>query len=312
MAALATIVVLLGGAAGPVPARSRRPLRLPGAAIAAWLGVLAGTLAALTGLVATALFGRPGLGHHVIEWLPHYLKHHEHPSGGTTSLVSVLPPAAAIAFTLVATRRCRRTVARRRRHREALGLVTGPSHDLPDVRLMSVVYCLPERERQIVMSGGALRRLNAAQLRAVLSHERTHLGRRHHLIPTLVDAAGTALAWLPSFRPARDHLPPLTEMVADDEAARRTGPDVVAALRKRALSPYPAGGLARPGRPVRTRAAPGPSRRRHDAAGSACPPAEPNGDRALDHRPGGGPCRLGRRDPALLPSEVRTEGSYTV
>lgn len=249
VAVLAAVAALLGGAAGPVLARSRWPLRLPGAAIAAWLGVLAGTLAALAGLVATALFGRPGLGHHVIEWLLNYLKHHKHPSSDTTYLMSVLPLAAAIAFTLVATVRYRRTIAQRRHHREALGFVTHPSHDFPDVRLIDhpvpVVYCLPERERQIVMSSGALHRLDAAQLHAVLSHERAHLDKRHHLILTLIDAAGTALAWLPSFRTARDRLPPLAEMVADDEAARNTGPDVVAAaLRKLAISPCPVGGLA--------------------------------------------------------------------
>jgi bla regulator protein blaR1 len=247
--ALAAVALLLGGAAGPVLAHSRWPLRLPGVAVAAWLGVLAGTLAALAGLVAMALFGRPGLGHHVVEWLLSYLKHHKHPSSDTTYLLSVLPLAAAAVLTGVATRRYRRTVALRRGHREALGLVARPSGDFPDVRLIDhpvpVAYCLPERDRQIVVSSGALERLDAAQLQAVLSHERAHLGKHHHLTLTLTDAAGTALVWLPTFRTARDHLPPLAEMVADDEAARNTGPAVVAAaLRRLAILPCPAGGLA--------------------------------------------------------------------
>jgi Zn-dependent protease with chaperone function len=199
--------------------------------------------------VAMALFGKPGLGHHVIEWLLNYLKYHKGPSSDTSYLVSVLPLAAAITLTLVAARRYRRTIAQRRHHRDALGFVTHPSQDFPDVRLIDhpvpIVYCLPERERQIVMSSGALDRLDAAQLHAALSHERAHLHKRHHLILTLADAAGTALAWLPSFRMARDHMPPLAEMVADDEAAQNTAPDVVAAaLRKLVISPCPAGGLA--------------------------------------------------------------------
>jgi beta-lactamase regulating signal transducer with metallopeptidase domain len=246
---LAVVVVVFGGAAGPLLARSRWPLRLPGVAMAAWLGALAGTLAALAGLVAWALLGRAGLGHHVIEWLLSYLKHHKHPSSETAYLLSVLPLAAATVVSLVAARRYRRTIAQRRHHREALGFVTRPSRDLPDVRLIDhpapIAYCLPERERQIVMSSGALDRLNAAQLHAVLSHERAHLARHHHLILALVDAAGAALGWLPSFRAARDRLPPLAEMAADDEAARDTGPDVVAAaLRNLAILPCPAGGLA--------------------------------------------------------------------
>jgi Zn-dependent protease with chaperone function len=249
VAALTTIAALLGVVAGPALARSRWPLRLPGVATAAWLGVLAGTLAALSGLVAMALFDRPGLGHHVIEWLLDYLRYHGRPSSDTAYLMSVLPLVMAIALTAVAIRRYRRTVTQRRRHREALGFVTRPAEEFPDVQLIDhpipVVYCLPTRERQIVMSSGALGRLDSDQLRAVLSHERAHLGNRHHLILTVVDAAGAALAWLPSFRTARDRLPPLVEMVADDEAAQKTGPDTVAAaLRKLAISPCPTGGLA--------------------------------------------------------------------
>jgi hypothetical protein len=104
---------------------------------------------------------------------------------------------------------------------------------------------MPDNEHQIVMSKGAYDRLNPTQLHAVLSHERAHLGQRHHLILALVDAAGAALGWLPSFRTARDHLPPLLEMMADDDAAWRTEPLIVAtALRKLAILPCPAGGLA--------------------------------------------------------------------
>jgi hypothetical protein len=54
-----------------------------------------------------------------------------------------------------------------------------------------------------------------------------------------------ALAWLPTFREARRSLPLLLEMAADEIAARSWGRDpVAAALRKLALGPSPAGGLA--------------------------------------------------------------------
>lgn len=247
--ALVVLTVLLGGIAGPALARSAWPRRLPGVAVAAWLGALAGTLAALTGLVAMALLGRPGLGHHVVEWLLNCLKHHKHPSSSAVYVMSVLPLISTLAVIAVALRRYRQTVAQRRRHRDALGIVVRPSPDFSDVCLIDhavpVVYCLPGDEHQIVMSKGAHDRLNPAQLHAVLSHERAHLGQRHHLILALVDAAGAALGWLPSFRAARDHLPPLLEMMADDDAAWHTGPPIVAAaLRELAILPCPVGGLA--------------------------------------------------------------------
>jgi hypothetical protein len=247
--ALVVLTVLLGGIAGPVLARSTWPRRLPGAAVAAWLAALAGTLAALTGLVAMALLGRPGLGHHLVEWLLNCLKHHKHPSSSAVYVMSVLPLIPTVAIAAVALRRYRQTMAQRRRHRDALGIVVRPSPDFSDVCLIDhpvpVVYCLPDNEHQIVMSKGAHDRLNSAQLHAVLSHERAHLGQRHHLILALVDAAGAALGWLPSFRTARHHLPTLLEMMADDDAAWHTEPPIVAAaLRKLAILPCPVGGLA--------------------------------------------------------------------
>jgi hypothetical protein len=61
----------------------------------------------------------------------------------------------------------------------------------------------------------------------------------------MVDALAAALAWLPAFRDARRHLPLLLEMTADEVAARRWGRETVAmALRKLAILPSPAGGLA--------------------------------------------------------------------
>ncbi|HEY0542421.1 MAG TPA: M56 family metallopeptidase [Actinoallomurus sp.] len=249
VAALAATAFLLGVIAGPALGRSSWPHRLPGVTMAAWLGILAGTLAALAGLVSMALLGRPGLGHHLIEWLLSCLKHHKHPSSNTTYVISVLPLMAAITLAAIAFRRYRHTLLQRRHHRDALGFVVDPMRDFQDVCLINhplpVVYCLPERERQIVMSKGALDRLDNAQLHAVLCHERAHLGGRHHFVLALNDAAGSALGWLPSFRTARDHLPPLLEMIADDEAATHSGPHIVAAaLRRLAVLPCPAGALA--------------------------------------------------------------------
>jgi Zn-dependent protease with chaperone function len=154
-----------------------------------------------------------------------------------------------LAATVMAVMRYRRTVTRRRRHQEALQFVVRSSGDLDDVCVLDhpvpVVYCVPSRRRPIVVSSGALDRLEGTQLQAVLAHERAHLRHRHHLVLTAVDALAAALFWLPTFRAARHSLPILLEMTADDIAARRWGHEAVAvALLKLAISPSPVGGLA--------------------------------------------------------------------
>lgn len=148
-----------------------------------------------------------------------------------------------------AARRYRRTLAQRRQHEEALRFAVRASGDLNDVCVLDhpipVIYCVPSRTHPIVVSSGALDQLEDTELQAVLAHERAHLRNRHHVLLTVVDALAAALAWLPAFRDARRHLPLLLEMTADEIAAHRWGRETVAmALRKLAIAPSPAGGLA--------------------------------------------------------------------
>ncbi len=83
--------------------------------------------------------------------------------------------------------------------------------------------------RRILMTRGLRDALGAAELRAVLHHERCHLVRRHHLVLRI---AAVNVACFPSLRGARAfersvHL--LIEMSADDDAARRCGVEATAA-----------------------------------------------------------------------------------
>lgn len=248
LAGLGLIVLTLGVGTGPLLSRSAWSRRLPKVAALAWVGVLAGTMAAAVGLVAAVSTGRHGLGHRVAEWLVNCWHHHD--SGGAPwyALNVVLLGAMLVAM-YVAARRYRRTLLRRRRHHEALQFVVRASGELDDVCVLDhpipIAYCVPASTRPIVVSSGALEQLENGELQAVLAHERAHLRHRHHLILTVVDALAAALAWLPTFRAARRHLPLLLEMTADDVAARRWGCRTVAtALRKLAIAPSPAGGLA--------------------------------------------------------------------
>ena len=66
---LGVIVLVLGTGAGPLLSRGRWCQRLPRVAVLAWLGVLAGALAAMVGVVVMVSAGRHGLVHRAAEWL---------------------------------------------------------------------------------------------------------------------------------------------------------------------------------------------------------------------------------------------------
>ncbi|MFB9836017.1 M56 family metallopeptidase [Actinoallomurus acaciae] len=252
LAGLGLVLLALGIGAGPLLSRSAWSHRLPKVAAFAWAGALGGAIAAAAGVVAVVSTGHHGLGHRAAEWVVNCWHHHE---GGDTRwyAVNAVLLGAALVAVYVAARRYRRTLLRRRRHHEALQFVVRASSELDDVCVLDhpipVAYCVPARTRPIVVSSGALDRLDDGELQAVLTHERAHLRHRHHVLLTVVDALAAALAWLPTFRAARRHLPLLLEMTADEIAAHRCGPrNVAMALRKLAVSPSPAGGLAAGGR----------------------------------------------------------------
>jgi len=249
LAGLGLIVLALGTGAGPLLRRSVWSHRLPKVAAFAWLGVLAGAIAAAVGMVAVVSTGQHGLGHRTAEWLTNCWHHHDPASDGRWYVLNAALLGGTLTAICLAARRYRRTLAQRRRHQDALELIVRASGDLDDVCVLDhpvpVVYCIPSRTRPIVVSSGALDQLERTELQAVLAHERAHLRHRHHVFLAVVDALAAALAWLPTFRDARHHLPLLLEMTADETAARRWGRETVAmALRKLAILPSPAGGLA--------------------------------------------------------------------
>nr|BFE72009.1 hypothetical protein GCM10020092_053100 [Actinoplanes digitatis] len=93
---------------------------------------------------------------------------------------------------------------------------------------LPVAYCLPGRSSRVVLSSGALRVLDAAQVGVVIAHEQAHLRHRHDVVMESFTAFYRAVP-----RPLRSRAPLeavhlLLEMVADDAARRRGG---AAALR---------------------------------------------------------------------------------
>jgi Zn-dependent protease with chaperone function len=247
--ALVLSVVLLGQGVGPLLGRQRWAPHHPAAAITLWLGALSGAVAAAVGLVALVVFGSPGPGHGVVEWFARCVTAHAHTGAAPAVALSLVCLAGAAVMIRTITVRLRKTLAVRRRHRQVLGLLVSTRQDLDDVCVLDhpipVAYCMPARDRPIVLSSGALDRLDPAQLAAVLDHERAHLKGRHHLILSIVDAVGSTIPSAATFRHAREALPRLLEHVADDAAAARHGRAAVAgALRNLAVMPYPPGSLA--------------------------------------------------------------------
>lgn len=81
----------------------------------------------------------------------------------------------------------------------------------------------------LIVASTALRRLPGAHLDSVLRHERHHLSHRHHWLVIAADAVRDAAPRIPLFRRTATAAHTLTELSADDSAARYHGTDAVAA-----------------------------------------------------------------------------------
>ena len=126
-------------------------------------------------------------------------------------------------------------------------------------------YCVAGRPAAIVVTSGALAVLDPPQLRAVLAHESAHLAHRHHALATVTRGLAAAFPGVPLFTRGAAEVARLTEMAADDTAARASGrPALVTALIAIATgaavsstgslgAAVPAGAMAAAARAVRDR-----------------------------------------------------------
>lgn len=218
-AALLAAYAVAAGSAGPVLLRRGWARRAPRLAIAAWLITAASWLAAVP-LAVLALAAPSSLAWQESGAAATAGARGATPATAAVVLLAVIPPAWAgwhLARGFVAARRGRRAhatfLAAAGRFDPALGAVI-TAGDTP------AAYCLPSGRHRVVISAGALARLSAGQLRAVLAHERAHLRGRHHLILTATAALARAFPVIPLFTVASAELAVLAEMAADDHAAR--------------------------------------------------------------------------------------------
>lgn len=112
----------------------------------------------------------------------------------------------------------------RRRHRTLLNLVGHGDPDVPGALIVdhpaATAYCVPGVRARVVVSAGALRLLDHAELAAVLAHERTHARWRHDLVLLPFNALRRMLPASQVAGDAERSVGLLVEMSADDGAAR--------------------------------------------------------------------------------------------
>jgi hypothetical protein len=169
------------------------------------------------------------------------------PAGAVTGMAGGLL-AAAVAGRVAWACGSVPAAARRRRsaHVDVLAVIARPG-PAADVRVIdgdrAAVYCLPGR-RLIVLTTGALTRLDDGALGAVLAHERAHLSGRHHIVLALAVALQRAFPSAGFFAVASRQVAYLVEVAADDAAVRRAPRLTVAsALLTVATAGVPAGAL---------------------------------------------------------------------
>ena len=115
-------------------------------------------------------------------------------------------------------------VRARQRQRILLSLLAHGDPKVPGALVVdhpaAAAYCLPGLRSAIVVSAGTLELLDAAELAAVLAHERAHLRERHDLVLLPFAALLRAFRWAPIARQAQRAVALLVEMHADDRALR--------------------------------------------------------------------------------------------
>ncbi|OZC53767.1 MULTISPECIES: M56 family metallopeptidase [Nocardiaceae] len=150
-----------------------------------------------------------------------------------------------------------KTRRRRARHRMLVDLLDRGSDDerpFPgirdaDVRVLDAVepiaYCLPGLRQRVVLSEGVLTNLSRAEVKAILSHERSHLRSRHDLVLEAFTAVNEAFPRIVRSKSALGSVQLLVELLADDSAVKVTGPTPLArALVTCAGSTAPRGAMA--------------------------------------------------------------------
>jgi hypothetical protein len=196
---------------------------------------------------ATALGG--GLSHLIGACVLRLRAAYGTPGGATVAGLGLAVAGAVAARTgLTAMTHLRSARRQALQHAQTARLVGHPEPALGAVLVehsQPVAYCVSGRHPTVILSTGALHALDAAELTAVLAHERAHLSNGHHRLLALARIGRLVLPFLPLMRDADAQVARLVEMHADDAAARVSDPRSLAtALVVLATGTSPAPALA--------------------------------------------------------------------
>jgi Zn-dependent protease with chaperone function len=227
----------LAGVVGPIAVRRAGwPLRAPrlGATAVlalAWSVPLALVLAGMTlALPASSL--TIDIGHLIGACLNRLRAAYGSPRGAAVVLTGQALSLAVLTRVLWAAARLvvsRRT--ERRRHRLLIRLAGRPMPEASAVVLDSpaaAAYSIAGRHPAVVVTSGVVDALSAQQLDAVLAHEQAHLQARHHRRLSAAAVAARSLPFVPLLRDTPGLTARLLEMEADQLAADRHEPRVLA------------------------------------------------------------------------------------
>lgn len=205
----------------------------PGAAVAAWMLVLASVLsawvAAASALALDSMYGSktPHLLQTCFAVLRSTASGHNGlamQSGLVASTVTLCALVIGLAFSVART--LLRGRAESQRHARAARIVgrrivgiDGLILDAPQ----KMAYCLAGRPGTVVITSAALDALDRPNLDAVLAHEQAHLAGRHHLLLATTRALAVSMPWIRLFGVAQAEVSRLLEMCADDASVRRHG-----------------------------------------------------------------------------------------
>ena len=254
---VATVLVLYAACVGTLGSRMLGravwPSRAPLLAIvtylsAAWSVVAALGLAGLTLAVhATALAS--GLSELIGACVLRLRDAYATPGGATVAGLGLTLAGAVVARTTVAAVTHLRGIRRHAlQHAEAARLVGHRDPALGAVLVdhaQPAAYCVAGPHPTVIVTTGALRKLDSGQLDAVLAHERAHLAYRHHRLVAIARIVCQVLPFIPLTRDTATQTARLIEMHADDVAtAAHDGKVLATALVALASTASPAPGLA--------------------------------------------------------------------
>jgi Zn-dependent protease with chaperone function len=226
--ALATYALVVATLGAHLLRRARWPERAPRLGVMTWQ-VLSGSVvvAVMLAGLALAIPVSPftlGLAEFLETCVMLLRAQYATPGGSVTATLGLLVATlVAGRITYCITKTVWTARAGRARQRRQLMLVARKDPRLGATVIDSshcAAYCVPGRSARVVLSSTTLAALDEDQIAAVVAHERAHLAARHHLVIEAAAALHAAFPFVPAFAWGAEQLGRLTEMLADDAAAR--------------------------------------------------------------------------------------------